>query len=266
MAPAALCCGVPAAPCVLGGALGAARTPWQLLSRLQAGAIVRRSGGRAAFERRSGGAAAGRESSTLAAAVHSELDVLKATDSAGVGADCSLHAVCSLQARHQCKLLFCRGLPSCLPAPHHADHIGCIANIATCNTMQDALAAAQGLPLERLMRAAAEVRDAGHRHITFSPKVFIPLTRLCRDRWVEPEGSFGGLRFVEEGQHLSSGLLDSVAGLFAGAQRAMPSRRMCAVCSTPLVHSPPLLYAPPCLAVAVTVRLRCRLRRGGERT
>lgn len=50
-------------------------------------------------------------------------------------------------------------------------------------TLQEALAAAQALPLERLMRAAAELRDAAHRHITFSPKVFIPLTRLCRDRY-----------------------------------------------------------------------------------
>ena len=50
--------------------------------------------------------------------------------------------------------------------------------------VQEALAASQALPLEHLMRAAAELRDAGHRHITFSPQVFIPLTRLCRDRWV----------------------------------------------------------------------------------
>lgn len=32
------------------------------------------------------------------------------------------------------------------------------------------------------MAAAAALRDTAHRHITFSPKVFIPLTRLCRDR------------------------------------------------------------------------------------
>lgn len=47
--------------------------------------------------------------------------------------------------------------------------------------LQDVLAAGEALPLRALMAAAAEVRDAGHRHITFSPKVFIPLTRLCRD-------------------------------------------------------------------------------------
>ena len=36
--------------------------------------------------------------------------------------------------------------------------------------------------LEVLLRAAAAVRDAGHPDVvTFSPKVFIPLTELCRD-------------------------------------------------------------------------------------
>src|SRR6516225_7034481 len=38
-------------------------------------------------------------------------------------------------------------------------------------------------PLAELAAAAAEVRDRAHgRRVTFSPKVFIPLTRLCRDR------------------------------------------------------------------------------------
>src|SRR5437773_12087742 len=39
------------------------------------------------------------------------------------------------------------------------------------------------LPLEELMDAAASKRDArfGTR-VTYSPKVFIPLTMLCRDR------------------------------------------------------------------------------------
>ena len=38
-------------------------------------------------------------------------------------------------------------------------------------------------PLAELASAAAEVRDRAHgRRVTFSPKVFIPLTRLCRDR------------------------------------------------------------------------------------
>jgi FO synthase len=39
-----------------------------------------------------------------------------------------------------------------------------------------------GAPLEELMARARELRHAGHGHLqTFSPKVFIPLTRLCRD-------------------------------------------------------------------------------------
>ena len=34
-----------------------------------------------------------------------------------------------------------------------------------------------------LVREAARLRDAGHgTHMTFSPKVFVPLTMLCRDR------------------------------------------------------------------------------------
>jgi FO synthase len=38
-------------------------------------------------------------------------------------------------------------------------------------------------PLRELMGEAARLRDAGHGdRITFSPKVFIPLTMLCRDR------------------------------------------------------------------------------------
>src|SRR6201987_1132589 len=38
-------------------------------------------------------------------------------------------------------------------------------------------------PVDDLMREAAALRDDGHgSRITFSPKVFIPLTMLCRDR------------------------------------------------------------------------------------
>jgi FO synthase len=38
-------------------------------------------------------------------------------------------------------------------------------------------------PLDELLAAAAEVRDRAHgTRVTFSPKVFIPLTELCRDR------------------------------------------------------------------------------------
>jgi len=51
-----------------------------------------------------------------------------------------------------------------------------------------ALLSAQGAELGDLMGAAAQVRDAGlvaagrPGVVTYSPKVFIPLTRLCRDR------------------------------------------------------------------------------------
>src|SRR5881275_3251601 len=37
-------------------------------------------------------------------------------------------------------------------------------------------------PLDELCAEARELRDAGHgRLVTYSPKVFIPLTKLCRD-------------------------------------------------------------------------------------
>ena len=62
------------------------------------------------------------------------------------------------------------------------------------------LLSARGADLERLCAAAARVRDAGLAGagrpgvVTFSPKVFIPVTRLCRDRchyctFVETPGS-----------------------------------------------------------------------------
>jgi FO synthase len=50
------------------------------------------------------------------------------------------------------------------------------------------LLAATGEDLDRLCAAAATVRDAGLLAagrpgvVTYSPKVFIPVTRLCRDR------------------------------------------------------------------------------------
>ncbi|MGH2785842.1 MAG: 7,8-didemethyl-8-hydroxy-5-deazariboflavin synthase CofG, partial [Actinomycetota bacterium] len=46
-----------------------------------------------------------------------------------------------------------------------------------------ALLSARGEDLERLLSIARRIRDAGvGRVVTYSPKVFIPLTRLCRDR------------------------------------------------------------------------------------
>src|SRR5213596_1210845 len=45
----------------------------------------------------------------------------------------------------------------------------------------DALALV-GMPWEELTGEACRLREAGHgRLVTFSPKVFVPLTKLCRD-------------------------------------------------------------------------------------
>ncbi|MFI5835992.1 bifunctional FO biosynthesis protein CofGH [Micromonospora sp. NPDC051300] len=50
------------------------------------------------------------------------------------------------------------------------------------------LLTARGEPLDELLRIAGEIRDAGLREagrpgvVTYSKKVFVPLTRLCRDR------------------------------------------------------------------------------------
>src|SRR5262245_38700919 len=44
------------------------------------------------------------------------------------------------------------------------------------------LLCARGQALDELMTLASAMRDRGHgRTITYSPKVFIPLTMLCRD-------------------------------------------------------------------------------------
>jgi FO synthase len=57
-------------------------------------------------------------------------------------------------------------------------------------------------PLPRLTAAAAERRDLAHgRRITFSPKVFIPLTQLCRDRC-------GYCTFAQPPAHLRSPYLE----------------------------------------------------------
>src|SRR5690242_3604396 len=55
-------------------------------------------------------------------------------------------------------------------------------------TEATALLTARGEDLERLCAVAARVRDAGLENagrsgvITYSPKVFIPVTKLCRDK------------------------------------------------------------------------------------
>src|SRR6188768_2781354 len=73
------------------------------------------------------------------------------------------------------------------------------------------LLAATGEDLDRLCAAAARVRDAGlvaagrPAVVTYSPKVFIPITKLCRDRchyctFVESPGQ---LRRAGHGMYLS---------------------------------------------------------------
>src|SRR5436190_15145317 len=47
----------------------------------------------------------------------------------------------------------------------------------------EALLTSHGSDLDRLMATAARLRELGHgRTITYSRKVFVPLTMLCRDR------------------------------------------------------------------------------------
>ena len=54
--------------------------------------------------------------------------------------------------------------------------------IASLSTAQHILDLLERTPLTELMSAAASLRDQRHPSvITFSPKVFLPLTRLCRD-------------------------------------------------------------------------------------
>jgi FO synthase len=49
-------------------------------------------------------------------------------------------------------------------------------------TRQDLLEEVTHWPLQDLIQSAAAIRDAGHgKVVTYSPKVFIPLTELCRD-------------------------------------------------------------------------------------
>lgn len=53
----------------------------------------------------------------------------------------------------------------------------CAAHTSCASVIEYCLSA----PLPELMQRAAALRDKGHSVISFSPKVFIPLTRLCRD-------------------------------------------------------------------------------------
>ncbi len=67
------------------------------------------------------------------------------------------------------------------------------------------LLTATGDDLDRLTAAAARVRDAGRGVVTYSPKVFVPITRLCRDRchYCTFVDSPGGLRRSGHAMYLS---------------------------------------------------------------
>jgi FO synthase len=77
-------------------------------------------------------------------------------------------------------------------------------------------------PLDELLAAAAAIRDAAWgRHVTYSPKVFIPLTQLCRDRC-------GYCTFAQPPAHLSAAYLSpdevlaiATAGADAGCHEAL---------------------------------------------
>jgi FO synthase len=80
--------------------------------------------------------------------------------------------------------------PAGTPTPHQVRRALARVERAAALDVDEAavLLAARGEDLARLTRAAARVRDAGlvaagrPGVVTYSPKVFIPLTRLCRDR------------------------------------------------------------------------------------
>jgi FO synthase len=70
------------------------------------------------------------------------------------------------------------------PPPHQARRALARAEAGKALSVEEveALLAARGDQLERLMGIAASLRDLGHGDVvTYSPKVFIPLTMLCRD-------------------------------------------------------------------------------------
>jgi len=51
-------------------------------------------------------------------------------------------------------------------------------------TTADAIALLEGADLSAMMEVAATLRDQGHASIvSFSKKVFIPLTQLCREQY-----------------------------------------------------------------------------------
>ena len=77
-------------------------------------------------------------------------------------------------------------MTSAVANPAHRPRTSPLERLASGAPLSDAdalrLAAIDGAGVSELCAAASELRDRGRgRVITFSPKVFIPLTRLCRD-------------------------------------------------------------------------------------
>ena len=80
-------------------------------------------------------------------------------------------------------------------------------------TKTETLALAQGVDTGALMHHAAPLRDQGHGNlITYSRKVFIPLTHLCRDSC--HYCTFA--RAPRKGEQLYMSLLKSLSGLGIG--------------------------------------------------
>ncbi|KAF8062640.1 fbiC [Scenedesmus sp. PABB004] len=90
-----------------------------------------------------------------------------------------LHAARELPAQRRQRPAAVRAAPGGAAAGHRAPGGAAPgAGVARGGSLRERLLRA---PLPELMAEAAALRDAGHRAITFSPKVFIPLTQLCRD-------------------------------------------------------------------------------------
>ena len=81
----------------------------------------------------------------------------------------------SIARQRDCMKVFSNHVGGGTPPP--------LPSIADLSSAEDILSILDNTPLSTLMEAAAALRDQGHSNnvITFSPKVFLPLTRLCRD-------------------------------------------------------------------------------------
>lgn len=112
--------------------------------------------------------------------------------------------MCDLNPRHvfggACRLLPSRSRGPRLPSPYFActlprgnsaikaaevaatsGGVGPVKAFKALNNPDELLDLLGAVPLNELMLTAASLRDQAHAAVTFSPKVFIPLTRLCRD-------------------------------------------------------------------------------------